>query len=262
MIESLSNWSHQFFVDHLILALLVMTRIGALLVAIPSMTAVIERKMQVLLAATITFLILPTVAANTATEIPDSSHIAEVLIAVVHEALIGLLIGTTVQLIITGIQVGAEVTSTSGAIQAASTTDESGQSMPALARLVGLLIVAILFAAGGHRLIMNILLDSFTRLPPGTVVLNESMLTLVIDQLTSGMVAGLRIAAPVIAALLLSNLVIGLISRTLPQLNVLAIGLSINALAILVVTAITIGSAGLIFQEELAVAVQKLSEIW
>ena len=39
-----------------------------------------------------------------------------------------------------------------------------------------------------------------------------------------------RVAAPVIAALLLSNLVTGLISRTLPQINVLAIGLSINAL--------------------------------
>ena len=74
--------------------------------------------------------------------------------------------------------------------------------------------------------------------------------------------AGVRVAAPVVAALLLSNLVTGLISRTLPQINVLAIGLSINALAMLVVLALTIGSAGLIFRHELAMAVHRLNGLW
>ena len=72
----------------------------------------------------------------------------------------------------------------------------------------------------------------------------------------------MRVAAPVIAALLLSNLVTGLISRTLPQINVLAIGLSINALAMLVILAVTIGSVGLVFQEELATVASKLGSLW
>ena len=78
----------------------------------------------------------------------------------------------------------------------------------------------------------------------------------------SGMAAGLRFAAPVVAALLLSNIVTGLISRTLPQINVLAIGLSINALAMLVVLALTIGSAGLIFQDELSEVAARFSSLW
>ena len=65
-----------------------------------------------------------------------------------------------------------------------------------------------------------------------------------------------------IAALLLSNIVTGLISRTLPQINVLAIGLSINALAMLVVLAVTIGSAGLIFQNELTATAERLGRLW
>ena len=64
------------------------------------------------------------------------------------------------------------------------------------------------------------------------------------------------------AALLLSNLITGLISRTLPQINVLAIGLSVNALAMLVVLALTIGSAGLIFRDELAVVAERISQSW
>ena len=81
---------------------------------------------------------------------------------------------------------------------------------------------------------------------------HESMMDLIVEQLSAGMASGVRIAAPVIAALLLSNLVTGLISRTLPQINVLAIGLSINALAMLVILSVTIGSVGLVFQNELA----------
>ena len=88
------------------------------------------------------------------------------------------------------------------------------------------------------------------------------MMALVIDQLSAGMAAGMRVAAPVIAALLLSNIVTGLISRTLPQINVLAIGLSINALAMLVVLAVTIGSAGLIFQNELTATAERLGRLW
>ncbi len=88
------------------------------------------------------------------------------------------------------------------------------------------------------------------------------MLDLIVDQLTAGMMAGIQVAAPVVAALLLTNLITGLISRTMPQINVLAIGLSVNALALLVVTALTIGSVGLIFEDELGRAAQRLTQLW
>ncbi|MDA9934204.1 flagellar biosynthetic protein FliR [Rubripirellula sp.] len=99
-------------------------------------------------------------------------------------------------------------------------------------------------------------------MPAGNVVFHDSMMDLVVEQLSAGMASGVRIAAPVIAALLLSNLVTGLISRTLPQINVLAIGLSINALAMLVILSVTIGSVGLVFQSELATVAAKLSRLW
>ena len=261
MIESMSQW----IAEHFVLGLLVFARLAALLIAMPTLCGAIPHKIRVLMALVITAMLVPTIAANNAgtpeSSIFESTHLLTLVIALGREVVIGMLIGTTIQLIITGIQLGAEVTSSSGAFQA-TTSDASGESMPSLAKFVGLMVVAIMFAAGGHRMVINSLLDSFTNMPPGSVVIHESMLWLVVDQLTAGTSAGIRVAAPVIAALLLSNLIIGLISRTLPQLNVLAVGLSVNALALLVVTAITIGSAGLIFQDELVSAVNRLGEHW
>ncbi len=91
----------------------------------------------------------------------------------------------------------------------------TSSSMPSVARLVGLLVTAVMLAVGGHRLLLGVLLDSFEAIPAGHVTFHDSMMTLMVDQLSAGMAAGVRVAAPVIAALLLSNLVTGLISRTL-----------------------------------------------
>ena len=51
--------------------------------------------------------------------------------------------------------------------------------------------------------------------------------------LSESFVVGFRAAAPVMLALLVAAVVLGLISRTLPQLNVIAVGFSINVLILL-----------------------------
>ena len=198
-----------------------------------------------------------------ASDLPRLDNLLDLAIAIAREGLIGLLIGATVQLVVTGLQLAGEaITSTSGMQLGDAVDPTTSSAMPSMARLVGLLVTAVMLAIGGHRLVLGILVDSFESLPAGNVRFDASMMTLLIDQLSSGMAAGLRVSAPVVAALLLSNLVTGLVSRTLPQINVLAIGLSINALAMLVVSALTIGSAGWIFQEELTKAIDRLSNIW
>jgi len=111
-------------------------------------------------------------------------------------------------------------------------------------------------------LILQVLVDSFEALPAGNITFSDSMMNLIVEQLSAGVVAGIRVSAPVVATLLLSNLLTGLISRTLPQINVLAIGLSLNALALLVVTTLTIGSVSLIFQDELTKTIDRISSIW
>ncbi len=258
--EALAQW----FVDHLVLGVLVLTRLSTLLMAMPAIGVGVPRRVRAFLALLITFLLLPPVAAQTPVDsLPRIDHIVDLAIAIAREGLIGLLIGATVQLLITGLQLAGEAITSTGGMQLGDAVDPTtSSSMPSMARLVGLLVTAVMLAVGGHRVILGVLVDSFDALPAGNVTFHDSMLTLIVEQLTRGMAAGVRVAAPVIAALLLSNLVTGLVSRTLPQINVLAIGLSINALAMLVVSALTLGSAGLIFQSELAALADQFAALW
>ena len=254
----------EWFGDHMVLGVLILTRLSLLLMSMAAVGVGVPKRVRALLAILITFLLLPSVAAFTPVDsLPRIENLIDLTIAIAREGLIGMLIGLTVQLIITGMQLGGEAITSTGGMQLGDAVDPTtSSSMPSVARLVGLLVTSVMLAVGGHRLLMRLLLDSFRALPAGNIQFSETMMTLVIDQLSAGMIAGIRLAAPVIAALLLSNLVTGLVSRTLPQINVLAIGLSINALSMLVVLSLTIGSAGLIFQQELAEAARRLGELW
>ncbi|MDA8746171.1 flagellar biosynthetic protein FliR [Rubripirellula amarantea] len=254
----------QWFVDHLILGVLILTRLSLLLMAMPAVGVGVPKRVRAILAILVTTLLMPAVANLTSSEaLPRIDNLIDLTIAIAREGMIGMLIGATVQLIITGMQLGGEAITSTGGMQLGDAIDPTtASSMPSIARLVGLLVTSIMLAVGGHRLVLNLLLDSFKALPAGQIEFSDSMMTLVVDQLTAGMIAGIRVAAPVVAALLLANLVTGLVSRTLPQINVLAIGLSINALSMLIVLALTIGSAGLIFQDELAQVAVRLGKLW
>ena len=56
---------------------------------------------------------------------------------------------------------------------------------------------------------------------------------------------------PVVTALLLSPLVMGLISRTLPQLNILMVGFGMNSLLTFAMLSLTLGGAVWAFQDEI-----------
>jgi flagellar biosynthetic protein FliR len=256
--ESFANW----LVDHLVLIVLVLTRLSLLIVAIPAIFGGVPKRVLVFLSMTMTILIVPGLSSTIRIQdLPQSDHALAIAIAVAQEALIGLFMGSMIQLIVTGLQLGGEIIVGTGGMQLGDAVDPTTQSsMPVLARFIGMLVTAVMLAVGGHRMLMASLLDSFQVLPPGKVSLDESLLALVLDQLAVGATAGIRLSAPVVAGLLLSNVLTGLISRTLPQLNVLAIGLNVNALVLLVLCAISLGTAGLIFQDELRRSVDSLND--
>ncbi|MEL7264797.1 MAG: flagellar biosynthetic protein FliR [Planctomycetota bacterium] len=252
---------------HLVLFILVLTRLGMLLAAMPAVGRGVPMRIRGLLAITITALMLPTIATDNiggeplVSQLPPLNSLVDLAIAIGREALIGMLMGTTVQLLITGMQMAGELIGSTGGMQLGAINDPTSEgTFPVLSTLVGMLVTAVMLAIGGHRFMLDALLYSFQALPPGQMPDEDALLQLVVGQLSSGIVAGIRTAMPVVGALLLSNLLTGLISRTLPQINVLAIGLSLNALAMLAVTTIMIGIAGFVFEEQFGAATRGLMD--
>ncbi|NOY29453.1 MAG: flagellar biosynthetic protein FliR, partial [Planctomycetes bacterium] len=78
--------------------------------------------------------------------------------------------------------------------------------------------------------------------------------------LSQSFLLGIRAAAPAMTALLLSTLVLGLIGRTLPQINILAVGFGINSLLTLGCLFTTIGAIAWAFPQQASSAIDLIME--
>lgn len=244
----------------LILFLLVLTRLGVMMLAMPGVGEGVPMKIRAIIAIALSLLIVPLVQLPTDLQV---NNLLEMVFALVREAAIGLLIGSVVRLLVTGLQMAGELASNGGGLQLGESIDpEMRASVSTISRLVGMLIGAVLITMGGHRMMLDALLDSFSAMPPGDVRFDIGMLELLVFELGAGISAGIRAGAPIMVALLLSNLVTGLISRTLPQLNILAVGLPINAITMMVVAAFTLGGTAWVFKAEMLDAFARLKDLW
>jgi len=79
-----------------------------------------------------------------------------------------------------------------------------------------------------HHLLLQAVLASFRVAPPGGVVLAGAGLQTVFDIAGDVFGVGVRIAAPVLIVLLMTNAALGVLARTIPQLNVFVVGFSVN----------------------------------
>jgi len=83
------------------------------------------------------------------------------------------------------------------------------------------ILVFLLF--NGHHIIILCIIESFEILPPGVFVLQSAILDKLTEQGTQLFVLAIKIGAPVIAALLFTNVAFGLTGKFAPQMNIMAV---------------------------------------
>ncbi len=230
-----------------------------LMLAPPTRSSAVPMRIRALIALGMAALLTP-LAYDTAVPMPgDLIHIS---LAVTCEILLGLLLGSVILLAVACLQIaGQSIGHLAGFDLATSVDPNSDEEMPVVSNMLGWLAMAILLLVGGHRQLLECCLDSYGRYPAGSVLFEESWLEEIVMITKHTFEIGIRAAAPLATALLLSNLFTGLLARTLPQLNVLAIGFNINALALLTLLFMSLGSVTWVFQQELVVWVATCQRI-
>ena len=167
------------------------------------------------------------------------------LVMVGGELVIGGCLGTGITILLSGIQMTGDLIGRAGGLTVSDLFDPTFNSeVPLFSRLLFLVATAVFVCMGGHRVVMAGMLDTFAAMPPGSVAglldtqtaaaaghasLLQSLSETFVTLLAESFQLGVRACVPVVLAALLATLVIGLIGRTLPQLNVMAIGFSFNA---------------------------------
>lgn len=243
------SWLYETGVGQILVFSLVLMRLLGLVVIAPIFGSTsLPMQVRVLLASALALLVAPAQFGSVQT-LPQT--LPSYAIMMTGEFLIGLALGAGVVILFSGIEVaGKLISQVSGLAASELLNPDSGESTPLFANLLNLVMLAVFVAIGGHRLVMAALLDSFDALPLGRGVplgLADTLSTLVGESLELATRAG----APVMTALLLATLVLALIGRTLPQLNILVLGFGINSLVSLGTMAVALGAIVWAFQGQL-----------
>jgi flagellar biosynthetic protein FliR len=168
---------------------------------------------------------------------------AGLLAVVLREIAIGLALGLAARAVIAGAEMAGHICSQQIGFSYAATIDpEGGARNTVLASLYGLLATYTWLMIGGHHMLVRALDASYGGLPIGGGGLDASLLASIRDVLAIVFVTGLRLAAPIIAVLLVVEVALGLISRAAPAFNFFVIGYPVRLVIGLVVVALTIAN--------------------
>ena len=149
------------------------------------------------------------------------------LLILMQQLIIGLAIGFSMSLIFAAIDVAGQLIGMSMGLGFASFFDPSQGQSTAVNRFLGLLAMLIFLSLDGHLMIVTAVANSFVTMPITATggSINPMKIAMWGEVIFS---AGLLLALPAVAALLITNMALGILTRTAPQLNLFGIGFPIT----------------------------------
>ncbi len=153
---------------------------------------------------------------------------------ILREILIGFFLGFLLQLVLLAVRVSGEMIGQEMGFMVARQVDpEGGVQSSLVSNLYENLFLLALLALNGHHWLLRSLADSLARAPVGELSLGAGFAPSVQSMLGQMFSAGIVFAAPVLVLLVLVSILIGLLSRAVPTLNVLEVGFSVRVLVAL-----------------------------
>ena len=242
----LSLWLSSFFWP--------LVRVGAMVASAPifssRQTPVLYRISLVL---ALTWLVIPLVP-----EPPQvDAFSGEAFMILLQQLLIGVAMGFVLQMVFGALVFGGQVVAYSMGLGFASMMDpQNGVQVPVVSQFYLILATLLFLILDGHLLLIELLVNSFHTFPVATDGITRNGLGQIVGWGSRMFVGGLLMALPVMAALLLVNLGMGVITRAAPQLNIFAVGFPITMIMgfILIWATLpnTIGNFQDLFEEGLA----------
>lgn len=170
------------------------------------------------------------------------------------EAFVGLAIGFVVTLVFAVFQIAGDFIDAQAGFSFATMVDPTnGTNTAVAARFHQILIGLLFFATNAHHVVIMGLADSFKLVPVGAASLNPLVANGVLDIFVTLFSVALRIASPVVAAVFLADVALAVVSRAVPQMNVIIAGmplkLGVGIVGLLVALPVLVSSSQGVFAD-------------
>lgn len=204
-------------------------RVGGLFLMAPLFgSGRIPRRFKLMMALVMAASMLTTIN-TTAWILPQ--HLGQLVIGLIGELLFGLAMGLIVSLVFIAAQWAGSMISTQIGLNMSEVLDpQFGAGGSIIGDLYFMLTTAAFLVAGGHRQLVMGTHESLVQLPPLSLLLDQHLFATLQSALAAGTVLAMRLAAPMFVTMIIVDVAMGCISKTVPQLNVMSAGMAIRGL--------------------------------
>ena len=195
--------------------------------AIPSFGGrAVPMRIKVIAVLAITLLLFPLVR----TKVPSlNGDTIGLMLLMAREVLIGLTVGLLAQIIFSGIEFCGQLVATQMGLSIAVQFDPTMEGQfTAMAVLQNLLAMLLFLSLGVHHFFFSALVDSYQALPVGSWHVTENLVHFLVGLVGQVFVIGIKLAAPVMVSLLATTVVLGVMARAFPQMNVFIVSMPLN----------------------------------
>ncbi len=169
------------------------------------------------------------------------STVMEYAILVLRETIVGIVIGWAANICIAIVMLAGRIVDMDIGFSMVNAMDPTTREM---ATVTGLYyqysVMLILLLSGMHRYVIEAIVESYSLIPLGGMVFHlDKMYNSMLSYLTEYVNIGFRICMPIFTVILIVNVVLGILAKVAPQMNMFAVGMQIKLLTGLAVMALT-----------------------
>ena len=161
--------------------------------------------------------------------IPEVLSVIDLLGLILKEGIIGLLFGFITGLLFYAIQFAGHFISFQMGFAIVQIIDpQSQERVPIIGQFYFIMAILLFLIINGHHLILSGLVESFRIVPIGTGILSGELIALLTKLTGNVFVLALKIASPIMVTLFLTDIMMGIIARTVPQMNIFFVSLPLK----------------------------------
>jgi len=252
------SWYSLLQPDHIYTFLLLFVRLSTLFVFMPFFNHMsISPQIKAAFAFYLTLVLFPVVPVT-----PEPENYAMLFAAILSEAIMGLIAGVVLNIVFGILSYAGEQIAFVMGFSLASVIDPQSQAQsPLVSQFLLVLAMVILLAFNGHHIMLIWMVDAIRQAPLGGFILSEEIFNYVMSAMGHLFVMGFSLAFPIIALSLLSDIIFGMLMKTMPQFNLLVVGFPIKIALSMAVWIAVLGTMMLIFKEEFLEAMRVLG-LW
>jgi flagellar biosynthesis protein FliR len=210
--------------------MLVFARVGSMVMLLPGLgESNIPVRIKLGIALLLALILLP--LHRSAYQI-DLQSINPLLVMMIHEIIVGIVLGATARVTLSALQVGGAVIAQQMGLGFVTSVDPTqGQQGVLIGNFLTMLGITLLFATDSHYLVIAALNDSYNIFSPGDLTPSGDIAALATRAFSAAFKIGMQLSAPFLVFGLVFNIGLGVLARLMPQMQVYFVGVPLSILA-------------------------------